>query len=232
MSACPRFRFATEMKFLLPAAREHELLSWASHYLRRDSHADASGFYRVTSIYFDTEDFAVIHRRGSSGRCKFRIRRYGDENIAFLERKLRRSKLLAKRRTCVPLGVIACLKGGGFLSSNWEGNWFLRRLALRQLHPVCQISYLRSAFLGNEPNMRMTLDCDLRASLTNEFSFGALPTHPVISGEQRILELKYAVTLPLLYKILIETFQLEPVRISKYRLAASSLHLTDAGLLV
>ena len=34
---------------------------------------------------------------------QYRIRRYGDSDVAFLERKLRRQGMLVKRRTQVPL---------------------------------------------------------------------------------------------------------------------------------
>ena len=57
--------------------------------------------YTTTTLYFDTADFAVYSRRGSYRRAKYRIRRYGQSDMVFLERKLRTSDCLTKRRTPV-----------------------------------------------------------------------------------------------------------------------------------
>ena len=66
--------------------------------------------YLTTSLYFDTEHFHVFQRRGSFGRSKYRIRRYGEADAAFLERKLREPTILAKRRTLVPLSGLEQLE--------------------------------------------------------------------------------------------------------------------------
>jgi len=42
--------------------------------------------YQTTSLYFDNASYDVFNRRGSFGRSKYRIRRYGEESSAFLER--------------------------------------------------------------------------------------------------------------------------------------------------
>ena len=57
--------------------------------------------YTTSTLYFDTTDFAVYGRRGSYRRAKYRIRRYGQSDMVFLERKLRTSDCLTKRRTTV-----------------------------------------------------------------------------------------------------------------------------------
>ncbi len=57
---------------------------------------------RPASISIRTT-YDVFHRRGSFGRSKYRIRRYGDEDAFFLERKMRQPAVLAKRRTRLPL---------------------------------------------------------------------------------------------------------------------------------
>ena len=65
------------------------LREWARAHLAPDHfgsgpHGDG---YTTTSLYFETPGFDVYHRRGSYGRSKFRIRRYGEADIVFLERK-------------------------------------------------------------------------------------------------------------------------------------------------
>ena len=76
----------------------------------------------------------MFHRRGSFGRAKYRIRRYGDSPMIFLERKLRQPGVLIKRRTQAPLDVLehdrdACEW------RHWPGSWFDRRVAARRLEP-------------------------------------------------------------------------------------------------
>ena len=56
-----------------------------------------------------TAAYDVFHRRGSFGRSKYRIRRYGDEQTVFLERKLRQPAVLAKRRTSLSLSSLSRL---------------------------------------------------------------------------------------------------------------------------
>ena len=73
--------------------------------LSADEHGDGEfgDEYKTTSLYFETSNFDVYHRHASYGRSKFRIRRYGLLDFIFLERKFRTDRLLAKRRTTVPV---------------------------------------------------------------------------------------------------------------------------------
>src|SRR5688572_2760812 len=83
--------FASETKFLVTPAVAEQIRDWARARLAPDPNAsgesnDAYDAYQITSLYFDTENFDVFHRKGSFGRSKYRIRRYGESEIAFLER--------------------------------------------------------------------------------------------------------------------------------------------------
>ena len=88
-----------------PAESSH----WARTRLAPDPYAggESGDEYLTTTLYFDTDDFKVYQRRGSYRRSKYRIRRYGSSDVAFLERKLRTSMLLSKRRTSIPLADLA-----------------------------------------------------------------------------------------------------------------------------
>src|SRR3954470_9896349 len=95
--------YASELKFLISPAIADQVRGWARSNLMPDPYGsgDSTDAYRITSLYFDTEQFDVFHRRGSFGRSKFRIRRYGDDPHFFLERKLRTAQMLTKRRSLV-----------------------------------------------------------------------------------------------------------------------------------
>jgi len=220
--------FASEIKFLITPLMADQIRSWARTRLGADPHGSGPtrDEYLITSLYFDTENFDVFHRRGSFGRSKYRIRRYGASEIVFLERKLRTRGLLAKRRSTVKIEDLAGLVPTE-LERGWPGYWFHRRLVGRRLRPVCQITYHRSArvVMTKLGLIRLTIDDQLRAVPVPQIAFDeATPGQPFLEG-QTILELKFRYELPLVFKFLIEEFALSQQRLSKYRLAAAALGL-------
>jgi hypothetical protein len=218
--------FASEIKFVVPRALGAAIRDWARHHLGPDPHGSGAfgDEYRVTTIYFDSPEFDVYHRRGSFGRSKFRIRRYDDRAEVFLERKLRRPGMLTKRRTLIALSVLQRLE----LQSPdaWEGTWFERRLHLRRLRPVCELSYIRSAREGSSAAgpIRLTLDERLHASIAERPAPGFHNGGVGIFDASTIVELKYRSSPPLIFKQLVEEFGLRPQPVSKYRLAAAALN--------
>src|SRR4051812_42688804 len=87
-----------ERKFVLPASLAPRVLAWARENMMPDPNGGLDG-YTVTSLYLDTKDMAVLRKQGSFGRAKYRIRRYNDEGVICLERKMKRDGVVAKRRT-------------------------------------------------------------------------------------------------------------------------------------
>jgi hypothetical protein len=220
--------FATETKFLIDLAAASEILDWGRANLAPDPHAGGGSLdtYQITSLYFDTEQFDVFHRRGSFGRSKYRIRRYGSGGVAFLERKLKTRGLLTKRRSIVELEEIERLSDANS-NRDWAGHWFHQRLLARQLRPVCQITYLRTARVAmtNHGPIRLTMDERVRALPLSDLVFKNAEEGTALSESRIILELKYRVEMPTLFKPLLESFGLVPQPVSKYRLAAAALGL-------
>ena len=217
--------FARELKFLVDERLAPDLRQWARLYLSRDAFGSGpyGDDYTTTSLYFETPAFDVYHRRGSYGRSKYRIRRYGSADVVFLERKFRTNRLLAKRRTTVPILEMDHLAGGA-PDPGWPGYWFHRRVLLRGLSPLIQMSYDRTARvgMGSAGVMRMTIDTNLRVLPMPDRAFIPGVGFPLIEGEC-IVELKYRVTLPALFKQLVETFRLAPSPVSKYRIGLGAL---------
>ena len=217
--------FAREMKFLIDEGQAPAVREWARARLARDHfgsgpHGDD---YTTTSLYFETPGFDVYHRRGSYGRSKFRIRRYGEADVVFLERKFRTSRLLAKRRTTVPILEMENLAAAK-PRADWCGYWFHRRVLLRRLNPLIQMSYDRTARVGmaSAGPMRMTIDTNLRVLPMPDRAFIPGVGFPLIQGKC-IVELKYRVAMPVLFKELVETFKLAPSPVSKYRIGLGAL---------
>jgi hypothetical protein len=225
-----RREFASEIKFIVPSSLAEQLSDWARARLMADPNAGgASGdTYKITSLYFDTESFDVFHRSGSFGRSKMRVRRYGQTELLFLERKLRTRGLLAKRRSIVSLGELDRLTGET-RDSNWPGYWFHRRLLARRLKPVCQISYQRLARVAMTPYgpIRLTIDFKLHGTPVEVFEFTGEEGSPLLDGAS-VLELKFRRELPLLFKNLLQEFALNPQPFSKYRYAVKVLDLAPA----
>ena len=180
--------------------------------------------YQITSLYFDTDQFDVFHRKGSYGRSKYRIRRYGQGNLVFLERKLKTKGLVSKRRSSVEISELAQLTKNE-PERTWIGHWYQKRLEARKLKPICQITYHRTARvqMTSLGPIRLTLDDNIQAIPIDRIGFQDRSSRDSFLKEQVILELKYRREMPELFKTLISEFAIEQQRISKYRLGVKSL---------
>lgn len=222
---------AYELKFLLDRASAAPIEGWARTRLSLDSHGDAAlnGAYRITTLYLDTPALDVYHRTRSYGRRKFRIRRYGLMSTLFLERKTKSRDRVAKRRTETPAADLARLAAP--LNGAWPGDWFHQRIATRGLAPAGQISYCRTALVGecHEGPLRLTLDRDIQGVVTSAWSLGGGDDGRPLLADHVILELKFLRALPLPFKELVRDFRLNPVAISKYRLCREAWGVNQAN---
>ncbi len=221
---------ASEIKFLVEPATAADIRSWARANLTPDPHGGGSfgDEYETASIYFDTQELDVLGRHGSYGRAKYRIRRYSQGDVVFLERKLRRPRIVAKRRTQVGISDLERLDGRR--DDDWVGAWFRRRLEARSLKPACQISYHRTArgVLDDGGPARLTLDDSIRAHSVTGIRFSDDPGTP-IAETRLVLELKYRDVLPALFKRLVAEFRLETQPASKYRFGMAALGRVPAS---
>lgn len=220
---------AREIKFVVEAERAPLVQEWMRANLGPDENGEGPFHdqYATSSLYFESNTFDVFHRRGSYGRSKYRIRRYGTtSNLMFLERKFRTDRLLAKRRTIVPISDFDHLVGTE-ANRDWAGYWFHRRVLLRRLEPLVQLSYDRTARLATSPTgaIRMTIDFNLRVLPLPDRAFLPGVGFPILE-DQNIIEVKYRLTMPALIKQLVEQFRLKPQPVSKYRTGLAALGLT------
>ena len=215
-----------EIKFLLGEATAELVKDWARVHMARDPVAacDEQELYPVHSVYLDTPSLGVFGRAGALRTRKYRLRRYGNEDTIWLERKAKVRGRVKKRRTAISEAELACVYETT-PPAHWSGHWFRRRVQLRQLQPVCSVTYERFARVGLTPEgpIRMTLDraiggCGLRDIEANgwEVPRGSLAGLQRLSG-LCILELKYPTSLPALFKGIMSDFALEPLKVSKFR---------------
>ena len=217
---------AFEMKFQLDPARAERVEHWAHEHLSLDPYADPAhgDGYRVHTLYFDTPNRDMFRRVPGHARHKFRIRRYGDEPVVYLERKTRDEDRVMKRRTKVNYDDLGRL-AEPLSDPAWAGHWFWRRLDFRQLRPACQLTYDRAAFVaaGDNGTLRLTLDRRVHCSPTSTYGFGEITDgRPALDGAV-IIELKFRAALPAMFKGLLVLLGLGPRPTSKYRLGMNAL---------
>ncbi len=220
---------ANEVKFLIDSATAAAVGDWARRNVGPDPYApDESGCYHTTSLYFDTENLDVLNQRGSYARSKYRVRRYGAGDGAFLERKMKKSGVVTKRRSVIGIHDLGRLADPD-AQSGWTGYWFHRRILARRLRPVCQVSYRRLARVTETRlgPLRLTLDQDLLAHRTEFMRFDHNATGTLLSQKHMILELKFRHEMPELFSRMMGEFGLTPAIVSKYRLAASALGISE-----
>lgn len=223
---------AAELKFVVARPLGQRIQEWMRLHLEPDPNAQGEQHdtYQITSLYFDTEQFDVFHRKGSFGRSKYRIRRYGEAEVAFLERKLKTRGLVSKRRSAVQLSeleLLTCPEA----NRHWKGYWYHQRLKIRQLRPICEITYHRTARIAMTSSglSRMTLDDGIRAVPLARLMFDGSAHGQLLLKDQMIVELKYRSEIPALFRGMIEQFGLTPQPVSKYRLAAARLGLVPVS---
>jgi hypothetical protein len=222
-------RIPRETKFLVPQEVAAQVRTWAREAMQPDPHSIPAldHAYHVRSLYLDSPELDVFHRRGSYARGKYRIRQYLPAGIVFLERKLKSRGVVRKRRTETRLqDLLHLLQKPVF---QWAGSWYHRRLEVRRLKPLCQITYLRYPFVerNSSADLRLTIDSQIRALPTQQYHFHDGAEGARILAEQAIVEMKYFGETPTLFKEMMDRFELTPQPVSKYRLAVGALGIAQ-----
>jgi hypothetical protein len=213
---------AYELKFLISRDVAQSIADWAAEAMCPDPHADPalSGKYAIQTLYLDTATADVANARPGYNTTKLRVRRYGVEDLIYLEAKTKRRDRVEKRRARIPEGDLAHLQSG-IAPNGWEGRFFLDRALAKGLLPATVVSYRRLAFVagsGARP-ARLTLDEALTAEPERAWRVPKGPVGQPIPVEGQVLELKFASAMPPLFRQAIRVFRLAPVRVSKYRSA-------------
>jgi hypothetical protein len=210
---------AYELKFQLNEADAQAIELWARQNLRPDPHGD-DGLYHVTTIYCDTPQLDVFHRSEGFRRNKYRLRRYGATPRIFLERKAKKGDRVRKKRVEVPEEELHFFLNGT-PDPAWSARWFHQRIRDKGLLPTCGVAYWRTAFFGQSANgpIRMTFDRHLIGAGYDSWGVPNLREGQPLLPEAVLLEMKYHVHMPVLYRDLLPQLPPQPARVSKYRLS-------------
>lgn len=191
---------------------------------KSDKNVDASGQYRIRSLYFDNLHDKALREKidGVNNREKFRIRYYNDDfDFIRLEKKSKLNGLCHKKST--PLTKMQCeaILAGDIEWMKHEEDPLLMELYIKmyneQLRPKTLVDYIREPFVYEPGNVRITIDRDIRTGLylTDLFDLDA-PMIQVNEPGTMILEVKYDAFLPAIMADLVQTPNRRSSAFSKY----------------
>ena len=206
-----------ELKFLATLSQAEGLATLLGDHLSVDPYAGPNGSYHITTLYCDTPERHVFRRRGRFGLMKFRLRQYGDAPELYLERKLKRGTMVRKLRTSIPLEMIG--RFGERPDEDWDGDRFHRQLRRCRMSPVCLVEYDRQAWYGAHPEgtVRATIDRHLTGAPVEDWSLRRPANQRPFHVNYGICEFKFRGVMPELVRRLIDSLELAPVGVSKYR---------------
>lgn len=185
------------------------------------------GSPRVQSLYFDTEDHALIRTslERPAYKEKLRLRAYGEPGAitgSFLEIKKKYQGVVYKRRVALPLreAIHGLLQGEMPAASGQVGReaaWMVQRYGLI---PAAVIAYDRDAwFCEAEPGVRITFDRKLTFRDHALDLDASAPGVSLLPDGQRLMEIKTGGAYPLWLVRLLEETKAQRVHFSKYGLA-------------
>ncbi len=257
LASCSSVANAFELKCVLSEQTATRLVEFLGDSLQVDPFASSApqGRYHITTLSTDTSELNCFHRVAGYARRKYRIRRYGNEEIVYLERKTRRGSRVQKIRSVIPgseltrLGQAVGSDGADvFHSANcfcepsdsvksespgeWAGAAYQSQLERRALKPACLMTYERQAWFGQSENgaVRFTLDRNLQGQLTSNWTLDVSESTiltNIISDDEVICEFKFRGSLPKIFKAAIQEISLDPGGFSKYRNCMSVLMKLD-----
>lgn len=140
--------------------------------MRPDDNA-VNGKYFIRSLYFDTPTDTALREKidGVSRREKFRIRYYnGNTGLIHLEKKSKLAGLCNKQSADLTKQEVEKLLQGDLewmLAADRPLLWELyAKMQMQQLRPKTVVDYTREPFVYAPGNVRVTLDHDIRTSLS------------------------------------------------------------------
>ena len=214
-----------ELKFAIPYADYLAMRARLRAVMTADPHADASGTYRIRSIYFDNSDDKALREKidGIGKREKFRIRYYNDDfSFITLEKKMKLGSLCLKYDARLTEEECRRLLSGDTAFMRDHPRELVRELYAKMtyqgLRPRVLVSYVREPYVFPAGNIRVTFDSRIRTTLfhreflTEQVSDISATDAP---GDM-ILEVKYDAFLPELIQDLIQVPGIRQQAFSKY----------------
>ena len=170
VSPPPHFRH--ERKYEINASDSIIIRQRMRAVARPDPNA-VNGKYQVRSLYFDNLYDTILRQKidGVNCREKFRIRFYnGNTSFINLEKKCRINSLCSKENTLLTAHEVQWITEGNleWMAERSEPliQEFRSKMNAQGLRPKTIVDYTRIPFIYEPGNVRVTLDYDIRTSLS------------------------------------------------------------------
>ncbi len=217
-----------EWKFYISPATALLLERRLSAVLKKDTHTEKNGSYRISSLYFDDPLSSAYFDKveGIEKRCKYRIRTYHSSlDYIRLEKKEKIGDKSIKRGVVLSRSEAESLfPYPQEISPKSDPLWeeLYRKIRFEGFAPVLFVDYTRKAFLHPAGNVRITIDQNLTAT---PFTGTLLPTAPPIPTREfkTILEVKFDSFFPPYLSALLEDIPKERCSISKFAICRELL---------
>lgn len=172
--------------------------------LKPDPHTGKDGKYLIRSVYFDDmwNSSFYENENGEDMRAKYRLRIYNcSDDYICLERKAKLRGMTHKDAARVDRGTADKLISGVIPAPLQEHSPMLRRMLadmkLRLLRPAVIVQYVRTPFILEAGNVRVTLDEQISSSQSVKRFFDPdIPQRQVLPDGNGILEVKWDNFLP------------------------------------
>ena len=216
-------RLRHELKFLISHAEYNALAAAISVFMPADENS-AEGGYAIRSLYFDDiyQSAYEDKQAGIQRRRKYRVRIYNlsDEVIKF-EIKDKYDSYISKRSASITREDVESMLNRDFSFMIRSDSAALRSgyidAQTKLLHPAVVVDYFREAYVGEEGNVRITFDSDLRAGFSSFDIFDRdMVTLPAMQEGTLTLEVKYDDYLPTTVQKLLAPLNSRQTTLSKY----------------
>ena len=216
-------RYRHEVKHEISYADMIQLRQRLSAVAIPDPHAPG-GRYHIRSLYFDTPDDKALREKvmGTNRREKFRIRYYnGDTSLIRLEKKSRLDGLGTKynaQMTRQQVENILCGSTSWMIDSDED---LIRELYCKMnyqlLRPKTIVDYMREPYVFDAGNVRVTLDYDIRTTLSvHDFLDPDCTSIKAGEDDPIILEVKWDDFLPGIIRDCVQLGNRHATAFSKY----------------
>jgi len=224
-----------ELKYVVTVKQMYQLMHALKNYVVLDENGD-DGLYKIKSIYYDSHDFKFYHEKMNGNKYRQKVRLRGYNNVAYnddvyFEIKQRYNTTVQKRRAELKLSDAYELMKHPLDAEQYADK---KRIVLDEIRYLSSmhaleakaiVSYDRKAYMGKyEDGLRITFDTNLKCRKENlnleEYHKEKYFVHPSLA----VLEIKTNEKVPIWLVSLIQRFEIEAHRVSKYCLSVEKLY--------
>ena len=210
-----------ENKYLLDPRQYQRLPELLGEHMEQDQY----GLHTICTLYYDTDDYAIIRRclEKPKFRQKLRLRSYGvpaPNSVVYLELKKKMNGITYKRRVPLPLSEAQDYFLNGGVPADEEGqifreiDWYVKQMPLKAKVLIC---YDRVALFGlDDPDLRVTIDANVRWREDHLALDKGDQGRPLFRPAAYLMEIKTLHALPVWLVQGLSKEKIYPVPFSKY----------------